>query len=133
VTAISSKLTYTYTPYTLASGCTLSRQARALQTARLPPWTFGKINRIQEKPWCARRAEPSPPPPSSFLSFSLLLRFLSLSFSPSLPSSLYLSISLLSLFRPLPSLLLAASLTRTRGIRVRHCSLQREGELAYIH
>lgn len=117
------------TPYTLASGCTLSRQARALQTARLPPRTFGKINRIQEKP-VVRQA--SGALSSSALIFPLFLS-LSLHLFLSLPSPLYLSISLLPLFHPLPSLPLVACLTRTRGIRVRHCSRQREGELAYIH
>jgi len=86
----------------------------------------------KKSPWCARRAKPSPLPPLSFLSFCLSSSF-SLFLFLSLLLSLYLSISVLPPFRPLPSLLLAASLARTRGIRVRRCLRRREGELACIH
>lgn len=74
---------------TRASGCTLGRRARALQAARLPPRTFGKINRIQEKPMVRQASGAlSSPPPSPFPSCSL-----SSSFSLFPFPSLFLSVS----------------------------------------
>lgn len=105
-TAISSKPTYTYTHPTHANGCTLGRQARALQTARLPPRTFGKINRIQEKPM-VRQA-------SGALSSSTLIFSVFLSLSSSY--SLFLSFSL-----PLaPASLSPTTLPASRRISCAH-------------
>lgn len=140
--SISSKPTHIHARvfhthiYTRTSGCTPSRQARALQTARLPPRTFGKINRIQEKPMVRQASGAlSPLPPSSFPSLSLS-RPRSRSFSFSLPPSpcLFLSISLLPPFRP-PTLPASrrVSHAHTRYPCSRRCSRQREGELACIH
>lgn len=114
---------------TRASGCTLGRQARALQTARLPPRTFGKINRIQEKPMVrqASGALSSPLHPRRFPPALSRLRSRSfpfpLSFSPSLSSSV------LPPFRPLhPSCFSRRiSRARTRGICVRRCSAIKRG------
>lgn len=100
---------------TRASGCTLGRQARALQTARLPPRTFGKINRIQEKPMVRQASGAlSSPPPSSFPSCSLSSSFSLLPFPSLFPSvSFQLCSASLSL-TTLPASL-AASLARAHA------------------
>lgn len=89
----------------------------------------------KKSPWCARRAEPSllfHPHLSPLYLSPVLVLALSHSLSLRLPVSFSLSLFCLP-FAHLPSLLLAVSLARTRGIRVRRCSRQREGELACIH
>lgn len=71
-----------------AGGCTLSRQAHY----RLPDSHHELLEKsieYKKSPWCARRAEPFPLPPSSFPSFSLSPVFvLALSLSPYLFLSL---------------------------------------------
>lgn len=94
--------------------------ARYRLPERLPPRTFGKINRIQEKPM-VRQASRIP------LSFASLVFSLSLFLSPSLSLFLPLPPSRPPPFLPLSPRL---SLARARGIRV--CPRQREGELACI-
>lgn len=97
---------------TRASGCTLGRQARALQTARLPPRTFGKINRIQEKPMVRQASGAlSSPPPSSFPSCSLSSSFSLLPF-PSLFPSVSFQLCSASLSPTTLPASLAASLAR---------------------
>lgn len=116
---------------TRASGCTLGRQARALQTARLPPRTFGKINRIQEKPMVRQASGAlSSPPPASFPSCSLPSSFSLLPF-PSLLLSVSFQLCSASLSPHCTRFpLLSRRISRarsTRGICVRRCSAIKRG------
>lgn len=120
---------------TRASGCTLGRQARALQTARLPPRTFGKINRIQEKPMVRQASGAlSSPPPSSFPSCSLSSSF-SLLPSPSPFPSVSFQLCSASLSAHYPSRFSRRiSRARTRAVSVCAAARDKEREsLACIH
>lgn len=131
MTAISSKPTYTYIPPTHSSAD--AHRAVKLAHYRLPDSHHELLEKsieYKKSPWCARRAEPSPLPPSSSPLLSLSLSCLC---SRSLFSSLSLSISLLPPFRPLLSLRLAASLARTRSIRVRPLFATKRGRVACIY
>lgn len=98
MTAISSKPTYTYTRPTHSPAD--AHGAVKLAHYRLPDSHHELLEKsieYKKSPWCARRAEPSPLPPSSFPSFShssssTLFLFLSLFLS----ISFYLSSTSLS-------------------------------------